>query len=177
MLFKVTSNDIFEDNPELKSNTILSQCSSKDLKYVFLTYDYESPLRKMPMDKRKEKACIDAGHNLDSDGKRLNVRARQIMEGKKKVVNDAIEEFNRLQYDSDREFAIALRNQVTQFKDFFNKENKNAQELKTAMAMIKDMPEIVKKLKEVEEILKLRDEDAVEQEEELSTIDEVNSED
>lgn len=174
MLFKVTQRDIFEDNPELAYNEVFSSLASKDLKYVFLAYDYLSPLRQMPIEQRKEKAAMDAGHAMEADGKRLNRRARDIVAGNKLKVQKAIEEFNTIQYDSDRELALSVASQIKQLQVFFSKEQKSAAELEKAMKMIKDMPEIVKKQKELEEVLKLREEvEAVEVK--LSTIDQYHN--
>lgn len=175
MLFKVEPNiDIFISNPELKSNNVFAACSSRDLKYIFLVYDYKSVLRQLPLEHRKQKAIIDAGFNMEKDHKRPDRRARDVLGGKKRNVNAAIAEFKVIQYDDDRALVNSVKEQIQQYQEFFNRKDKSAVELEKAIKFIDALPSIKERQKELEIVLKLRDEDEAKTQRELSTIDEIN---
>ena len=172
MLFKVVPNQsIFETNPEMEVIEAFMKCTERDMKYICLVYDYKSPLRQMPIIQRKEKAIIDAGYGMEKDMKRPNRRAREITGGKRRVVQEAIKEFLSIQHDDDKELALAVATQIHQFQVFLKQPDKTAVELEKAIKIIEKLPQIKKNQRELEEVLRLREEEELGNNRILSTID------
>lgn len=182
MLFKVTKEDIFKDNPELLAVEAFAKCTDRQLKYVFLTYDYKSPLRMMEINARKEKALKMAGYKMEKDGSRLDRNARKVLSGNVVNINTAIKEFMEVQRDVDREALLAIESQVEQIVQLAAKKNKELKELEMSVKLIKELPRLAETKKELIKILDIRDTAQVEeedtstvQESQLSTLDRLNA--
>ena len=65
MIYRVNKEPLFEVNPGLQSNEIFADCTERELRYIFLLYDIESPYIKMGFKDRKEKAALEAGYRHD----------------------------------------------------------------------------------------------------------------
>lgn len=106
MIYKVSKTPLFEDNPGLKSNEVFSECTERELRYIFLLYDIESPYIKMGFEDRKEKAALQAGYRKETGGKRFDKNARHVLDGKSRRVNAAIQEFKSIQRSANTNFAV-----------------------------------------------------------------------
>lgn len=187
MLFKVEAGkDIFESNPELKAIPAFADCPSRELKYVFLVYDYKTPFRDLPIEKRHEPALLAAGYRREPDGSRLDKNARAVLSGNSQRIKEAIGVFKTMQYDDDRELLAEIDSHIGQVRKFIKTDKKNnATKIKAASDMQKSLPDLLKQRKAVAELLEVREEIPVEEEEEdvmqdtkkLSTLDRINQRD
>ena len=184
MLFKVTNKPLFQDNPELLSIEEFEECSEKQLRYVFLAYDYDSPFRKLPLDQRKERAALTAGYHTATDKNRISAEGRNLISNGLPNVVRAIKYFNSIQFDIDKEMLNAYDSQVMEFIETLRKTGKNPQEQEQALKIMNQLPKIkaerkklieevrMKDTKEDDEIIKTEDQSVGP----VSTIDEVNME-
>jgi len=183
MLFTVKPNkSIFDVNPELNSIREFAVLNSKQMTYVAFASDYQSPFRQLPLKQRKEKAILQAGYRVDSDGKRPDKNARDIIAGKNPKINAAIRKYMDIQYDEDHENINAYDTQLGEIRAFFKKPGKDPDDLKRAVDMMKVYKDLVKTRKDLLKSLGLRDdeeflsEDNDETSKEVSTLDLVNQE-
>lgn len=180
MIFKVTDKDIFEDNPSLMAFEEFAKCTSRQLKYVFLTYDYDTPLKKLPIDQRKEQAALRAGYLREKKTGRFDKNARTALSGGSKNIEAARKAFMEIQYDEDQDLYDALREEINQIKEFLRKKDKTLAERKMSLTYTKDIVDLSERKKKLKEILEIRkDEDSSNEEEiitNLSTLDKVNME-
>lgn len=178
MTYKVTEADIFEDNPELTTIDEYKTCTSRQLKYVFLAYDYKGPYRRLKPDDRKRHAAIQAGYKAEKETNRLDMNARNAVNGNVVAIERAIKYFLSTQYDEDRETLAAIKNLIMDIKTLCNKKDKNINEMEKAVKLAKDLPGLEKTKKELQEIFNLRDNQSedeviVKDEIQLSTLDEL----
>lgn len=157
MLFKVTKGDFFEDNPETKSNDKFTGCTSREMKYICLVYDYGSPYRNIGLQERKIKALLESDFRMERDGKRPDKYARELMNGKHPKVQDAIREFMGMQRDEDKELGDAINAQIKEMRDFLSNPKENEQQWNIAIKILEKMPKILKDRKEVFEVLEMRE--------------------
>lgn len=178
MTYKVTDNDIFEDNPELKSIEEYKTCTSRQLKYVFLAFDYKGPYRRLPAVDRKRHAAIQAGYKTEKDSTRLDMNARNVVNGNVAAVARATQYFLSTQYDEDRETLAAIKNLIADIKTLCNKKDKSVQEMEKVVKLAKDLPGLEKTKKELQEIFNMREthetEETIKEDVQLSTLDELN---
>jgi hypothetical protein len=178
MLFKISKKPLIEENPELKAIPEFADLSDRQLRYIFLVYDYKTPLRQMPLEKRKEEAAKTVGYKYEADGKRLDRNARNLIAGKVVSVENAIIKFLNIQRDEDRESLMAIDSQITQIKDFIKKPGKEAGELEKSVKLAKELPALYEVRNQLKAILNLREEEKEQQPEEfkreLSAIDKFN---
>lgn len=174
MIFKVDKGkDFFEENPEAKAFEFLSQCSSREAKWICLTFDYFTPLRSIPMEQRKDVAAKMSGFLVERETGRLDRNARNVITGKLEKVNLAIKEFLEIQYDDDQEMLLAYKEQIAQALELMKKKNKSEREWGMCDKIVKSLPLLLSAKKELEKTLGLREEksDAVSENEPLSTLD------
>jgi hypothetical protein len=157
MLFKVTNKDFFEDNPSASSINNFIVCSSREMKYICLVYDYQSPYRNLKIEERKLKAVSESGFRMEKDGKRPDKYAREMMNGKIDKVQFAIHEFMSMQKDEDRELAEAVTAQLEEIKTFLKRPKETEGEWRIAIQMLEKMPKLLKDRKEIFDILDMRD--------------------
>lgn len=80
MLFKITrESDFYHDNPSVKSIPDFHNIKGDVLKFVSFVYDYESPYRSIPEEKRKERILKDI-LSLDTAKKRNDFLRKNILE-------------------------------------------------------------------------------------------------
>jgi hypothetical protein len=107
MLFKVTKKPVREDNPELLAIQEFDPLTDRELKWVFLVYDFKTAYRQLSLPDRKEQACEQIGYKRESVS-RMDKSARNIMSvdlQKKHLphIEPAIIAFKKMQRDIDRE--------------------------------------------------------------------------
>jgi hypothetical protein len=180
MLFKVTTNDIREDNDNIDAVPEFVPCSSRELKYIFLTYDYDTPLKQLEYDKRRERAAEMAGYKMETGkAKRLDKTGRNLLNGKYPHVEAAIERFKGIRRDIDREVLESYNMQLEQFIEKAASPKKDNKDWDIAIKINKELPKLLSQRKEIMDTLNLRADFADNQEEEevkrnLSTLDQFN---
>ena len=107
MLFLVTKNDVRADNPELLAIQEFMPLSDRELKFIFLVYDFKTPYRQLSLPDRKEQSAEQVGYKRESP-KRMDKSARNIMlpqlqEKNLPHIAPAIAAFKHMQRDLDRE--------------------------------------------------------------------------
>lgn len=181
MVFKIIKDKkVLETNPEISNFPKLSKCSDRELRWIFFVYDYDTPLRKMPLELRKEKAADIAGFLREKGSARLDKNARNTLSGKLPHVEEAISEFMEIQYDEDKDLILAYDTQISDAKELMKKKNKTDKEWAILVRLNKELPGIVKAKKDLDLIVGYRDEEDVEAEsmedEPLSALDLINME-
>ena len=107
MLFKVTKRPVREDNPELLAVQEFEPLQDRELKWVFLVYDFKTVYRQLSLPDRKEQAAEQVGYKRESV-KRMDKSARNIIipslqEKNLPHIAPAIAAFKAMQRDLDRE--------------------------------------------------------------------------
>lgn len=119
MLVKITDKDIREDNDWIDAIPAFRPLTSKQLKYIALTYDFDTPLKQLSLQDRKEQAAENAGYSREN-AKRMDKNARNLMNGKVESVEEAIPVYKGMLRDIDREALEAydtnLENYMEQMK-------------------------------------------------------------
>jgi len=178
MLFTVNKKPLLKENPELEAVPEFAACSERELRYIFLVYDYDSPYRNMEFQRRKKECAINAGFKMETPTK-LDKNGRNTINGNIPKVEKAIRKFMELQFDSDKADLAAYDAQLAQFREYFHKNDKSTAELQKAAMMMVKYKELVKARKELQEVLGLRQDEANDTEdnlEDLSTLDKANME-
>lgn len=161
MLYKVINGqDVFVLNPELLAIEEFVALTDRQMKYVILSTDYKSPMRKLKAEDKKFRAALEAGYKLEKDGKRLDMNGRNICAGKNEKTERAIKKYKILQKDEDYETILGLSRLINDVLTFNMAANKSATEIEKAIKFSKDLPTLIKAKKEIEDILDMR-EDAV----------------
>ena len=171
MIIKIEKEiPIKESNPEISNFTKLSVCSDRELRWIFFVYDYDSPLRKLPNDLKKEKAADLAGFLREKGSARLDKNARNTLSGKIQHVNDAIDEFMELQYDQEKDLILAYDTQLADARDLMKKKDKSDKDWAILVKLNKELPGMMKTKKDLEMVVGYR------MEEEQSSSDDINEE-
>ncbi len=156
MLFRVSQNPIREDNPEVDAVPEFVKCSDKELRYVFLVYDYESPLRKMEKTALKEKAATMSGYKLEKGGARFDKNARTVLSGKNTKVETAIKVFLSLQRNFDKEVLLSYESELEQFVARSKEPKTTDSAWRISLLIAKELPMLLKNRKELLELLEMR---------------------
>lgn len=88
--------------------------------------DYDAPLRTLSEKDRREKAVLIAGYKRETDGKRPDKNARNIIDGKVESVEAAIKEYYRIQYDEEKAILSSLNTQIKEAIDLMQLDKKEA---------------------------------------------------
>ena len=178
MLYKITQNDIREDNDSIDATPEFVELNSRELKYIFLVYDFDSPLRQLSLKDRKEQAAENAGYKREN-AKRLDRNARELISGKVKKVMNAIPALKKQLRDLDRE---ALEAYDTNLEDYIKKIKEPKEKKEDWDLNLKIIAQYEKLLigrKRIIENLNLRadyvEEEETAEETELSTLDKINA--
>lgn len=180
MLFNIKASEpVRETCPDIDSIPEFEGITDRQIRYVILVYDYDSPYRQQPLDERKVRVAKDVGYSYNPDTSKITER-----EGKNIINNDipdvvrAIKKYRELQYDEERDLLMAYDEQLLQFKEFFRKKGKTEDEIKLALAITKQYNELISDRKAMIESLGLKGEIGDEEDEfadeALSLIDQVN---
>jgi len=182
MIYKVTKDPLFETNPGLASNAIFKECTERELRYIFLLYDIESPFIKMRFVDRKAKAALEAGYRKEKDGKRFDKNARQVLDGKTRRVNAAIQEFKTIQLAANTNYAVlaALKAQIDRTITFIETaSSESAKELLDINKLATGLEGLIQTKLNIERLLNVEDtiEDDENQEmvDNLSMLDKLNA--
>lgn len=161
MLFKVeASKDTFALNEGLKAIPEFERLTERQMTFVILTADYKSPFRKLTPEDRKLQAALIAGYKMEPDGKRPDTNTRNLINGKTTNVEAALKKYNELQRDEDYETLISLNKLIGQIREFNNKPDKTATELKTAVDMnVQKLDKLIETKQKIEELLDMREEE------------------
>jgi len=136
MLFKIEVGvDVFISNPELKAIPEFERLTDRQMRYVILSTDYSSPFRKMTVEDRNHQAAVTAGYKYEKDGTRLDMNARNLVEGKTGSVQAAIKKYREIQHDDDYETLQSVSKLIADVRAFNNKKDKNVNELDKAVSM------------------------------------------
>lgn len=183
MLFKVEANKpVLESNPELNAIPEFVDCTDRELRYVLLMHDYDTPFRDLPFEERQEQVLLTAGFKKEPSGKRFDRNAREVIAGKSDRVEQAIGKFKAMQYDDEKEMLKDIDSHISQVRAFIRSDKKgDAKDLEYASKMQLDFAKLLAQRKAVVELLSIRDEviEQEDQEEEittksLSTLDRIN---
>jgi len=185
MLYKLTTKDVREDNDNIDCIPEFEPLSSREFKYIALVYDYDTPLRNLKLEDRKERGCELSGYKRESP-KRMDKSARKIMgaNGGLKHVEKAIPVYKSLQRDIDREALMAYDNQLQQFIDKAAEPKSEDNDWKLAITINKELPKMLQMRADIKGRLDLRvdfesatlgvEEEKEEGVEELSALDRRN---
>lgn len=179
MLFKINDKPLFDENPGLMAIPEFVDKPERLLRYIFLVYDFESPYRKIPFEMRKEKCAVIAGYKYEKDGKRLDKNGREVISGSNPLVSGLVKVFMELQGDPDKELLVAYRDMLQDMKELMRKKNKTEKETGLVLKISKDLPDLIRKQKELEDLIESREGALAAPEEPsrpMSTLDEINSE-
>ena len=151
MIFRVNAEeDIRKTNENIDAVPEFFACNDKTLKYVFLMYDYDSPYARSPYEMRKDLVLVSLGYikqgSIDSFFSR-----------NKKNISSATNAFNKLQYNSEFESLISLKIQIDQWNDLLRDPKKTDKQEVLAAKVFDKMPEYIKRVKELEEIVGYRE--------------------
>jgi hypothetical protein len=127
MLFKITERDIREDNDNIDAIPAFRPLTSKQLKYIFLVYDFDTPLKQLSLMDRKEQAAENAGYKREN-AKRMAKNAREMMNGKVKTVEAAIPVFKSMLRDIDREALEAYDTNLENYMEQMRKKPTSKEE-------------------------------------------------
>ena len=178
MLFKISQKPIREDNDSIDAIKEFSVLSDREMKYICLVYDYETPFKQYGINDRKELACEAAGYKRESP-KRLDKSARAIMNGKIENVEIAIPVYKSLIRDLDRELLISYDLQVEQFIEKASQPKSSDSDYKLAAMLNEKLIKMLALRDQIKEKLSLRagfEEDEKDDVEDvpLSTLDKIN---
>jgi len=172
MLFLVTKAPVREDNQELLAISEFEPCSDRELKWVFLTYDYQTPYRQLSQNDRKEQAAEQVGYRRESV-KRMDKTARQLInpELQKKHlphIAPAIVAFNKMQRDLDREALQAYDQNLDDYMKKLKEPKNNKADWDLNIKISKTYKELVVGRKIIKDNLDLRS--GFDEQEEDSTV-------
>lgn len=170
---------IRESNPGVDSISDFAIMSDKNLYYIYLVYDWTSPLYRMGLKDKKIAAWREAGDNFEGD--RPSRHARSIMKMEVSNVNRAINKFIYIQRKSDQDRSVieALQYQIEEITRNMSVPSDNIKELKTKVDISKILLELINQRKEIAKALDLRSGDEEinaekEIEREMSALDKFN---
>jgi hypothetical protein len=84
---------------------------------------------------RNHQAAVTAGYKYEKDGTRLDMNARNLIEGKTGSVQAAIKKYREIQHDDDYETLLSVSKLIADVRAFNNKKDKNVNELDKAVSM------------------------------------------
>lgn len=157
MLFKLEKGiPVLESNPQFKMFEEFTACSDRQLRYIALYNDYDTPLRNLPLPERREYAADMAEYRREKDG-RLDKNARNDTGGSNPKVNAAAKKYNSLQYDQEKELLNALTIQVDQVIDLMKKIDKKDSDWDLINKLSPKLPQMITQKKELEVLIGYRD--------------------
>jgi hypothetical protein len=179
MLFKVEpGKSVRELNPELSSIKEFDKIPERNLEFIFLVYDYESPYRKLPLDQRKEKVAFNVGFKMEKGRRILDKNARNIINGKNAPTQKALIAFKELIYDSDRDTYQSLEDLIANIREELRTPSRGSQDMKHKAALAKDLPALAQTKKQLAQILEIKDtsenESEDDEENKMSTLEMAN---
>lgn len=151
MLFRVNADEpIRNTNENIDSVPEFLPCNDKTLKYVFLMYDYDSPYARQPHDMRKDLVLAALQYVKPETIKSFFRRNKDNIEA-------ATRAFNKMQYNAEFEALISLKIQLDQWNDLLRKPEKTEKEQALVLKIADKLPDYMKRVKEIEEIVGYRE--------------------
>ena len=169
-----------ETNAGIDAVPQLRQLSDKQLLYIYYVYCWNSPYFKAKLKEKKLLAARYSKMPWETSVDRPAKSTRDMMNLKNQKMNLAIVTFNNVQRltDPDRYLLDALQSQINEIMEKISNPSKDVGELTKMVGISKALPLLVKQRNEIAEIVGLRDEAVLVEEEailkELSTLDEYN---
>lgn len=177
-MFKITDKDIFEDNPALKAIPEFADKPSRSLKYVFLVYDFASPFKNMPINKRKEAVARDVGYKMERDKNGIETRfdknAREVLAGQNKAIEEIRVKFESLQDNRELRLAASINAQIDEWIDMMNNPAKDDKERDFIFKVMDKIDSFLLKRKKVLEILNLAEKEKESSGQPMSLLDQLN---
>ena len=156
MIYKVTQKDIREDNPSIDAIEAFAACTSRELKYVVLTYDYDSPFKELSFEDRANKAAREAGYHVEKGRDRLDKTGRKLLAGGFPRVEEAIFAFKGIRRDLDRETLEAYDIQLEEINQFLKKKKETDKEWDITAKLMNYLPKLLAARKNVIDLLNLK---------------------
>jgi hypothetical protein len=170
MLFKAVDGVPLRDtNPQIDSNPVFKPHNDRILRYTVLMFDYDSLYRKMPTNTRKE-------HVMGSLGLVNEFERKRFLDDNDVELITCEQEYVKCQYDIEREALISCKYLIDEWNSLLKKPDKTDKEQAMALKIYDKMPEYLKRLQSLEEIVGERTvQDNIEQDD-SSTLEEMISE-
>lgn len=179
MVFKITKNSVFKDNPELTVIEELMGLNEAQVKFILLAYDYTGPFRQLGKQACLTKSAIIAGYK-DSQGG-LSQGGKDLVSGKIESVNKAIKWFLSIQKNETRELVAAYTDQIDEMKLFLKRPKQDEKDWAIALKIVKELPIVIAKRNELEKIMMTTNETVEEvaakpsdENTNMSTLDKIN---
>lgn len=176
MLFKISDNGLFEDNPELKAIPEFRALSEAELRYVVLFSDWAGPFRRCTIDDKKMKSLIAAGFTKKSGG--LSPQGKKIYEDNEDFILKAVKAYKELQGWSEMEILEGIDSSLKRYNELL-KDPKT--KVNDRVKITKGLVDLVKQRNQIASLYEERlgnnevPEDEEEVEEELSILDQINN--
>ena len=180
MHYKVIANkDIFSTEPSLKGIPQFNACTSQELKFIMLAYDYEGPFKKLERSKRLKEAAIAAKYKFQEGQGIFEKDGIDAITFKKVRMQQARAYFmgNIQANDLDLEMLESYNEQIREYNVFLAKKEKKASDTKLAIVIQEKLPNIVKLRNELAEICghKADYQKDLNEDTKMSTLDKVNA--
>lgn len=157
MLFIVDKDkDFFKLNPEAKAVPEFKDLEPEAMDFICLVYDYKSPYRQMPYEKRCNTVVNDIGLEKTPTGRPSKLE-NDLREIRREDIKKAIDKYAEMQYDDDRDTLRAYDQQIKNIKHLMTTATK-PNDMDKAVKLAKEIPNLRKSKKELEELLDMRDE-------------------
>ena len=151
MIFKVTAKSVREDNDSIDAIPEFRLINDTGLKAIFLYYDYDSPFSKVYVKDRWNKVFKALGYNGEADGLLAMQKAH------KKKWDIAIDTFNSLQVDVEKEMLQSYTEQLAQWIELMKKKDKSDKENDFCLKLTKEMGNLIRDKRELEKLISGRD--------------------
>lgn len=156
--------DLFEANPSL--NSFQEFRAFKDdqdtLRWLFLTYDYDTPYRRIPIEQRKTTVGISVGLKTrrTKSSMILDRSCKDIVELTRKGLKEAFDRFMTFQFDEDKDLLMVYDEQINKIKNMVRGAMDKATDMqKVNKMLIEEVPKIREAKKTLMEMLGIRKED------------------
>lgn len=161
MLFKLEKEtDVLDSNPQFKIFDEFSSCTDRELRYIALCYDYDSPFRRLPYADRSQESADKAGYKREKTG-RLDKNAREALSSGNEKMVKAIKLYMKLQYDQEKELLEALSTQISQIIELMKKQDKKEAEWDLVKKLTPELPKMISQKKELEVVIGYRDKEEI----------------
>jgi len=166
MIFKIDLDRKIRDiNKGIDTIPAFKALKDKGMKYIVLMYDYESPYSRLPIEIRKSQVLTALGYvNKDT--------VRKFFADQRDELPEAIERYKKLQYCPKHENLISVKRQMAEFDRFLRKENKDSKEMSLAKDIVKSLPDLIRNMQEIEELVGYRESIEEEEKIERTTLEE-----
>lgn len=166
MLYQIKKGkSIFESNqglrliPEFANIESDPKTAEKFMEFVILVADYQSPLRQHPEKKRRELAVLAAGGKVqNANHAALDLRSRELVEGKNEKVELAIRKYRQIQHNDDKEMLDVISTQIEAIKTTVLAPSADVDELAKRNKLLQTIPDLIETKKRLARITGIEDE-------------------